>query len=88
MEERDSRSKVLQGVMLTIAYDYHSERSRMTAPHVSKEEEGKWRCHECKKLFKAAEFVEKHVLNKHEELCKTQLEEVCVLIIMSPNAKY
>jgi hypothetical protein len=60
----------------------------MTAPHVSKEEEGKWRCHECKKLFKAAEFVEKHVLNKHGELCKAQLEEVCVLAIMSSNAKY
>lgn len=51
------------------------ERETMAAPHVTKEDEGKWRCQACKKLFKAQEFVEKHVLNKHPELVKSEMDE-------------
>lgn len=48
----------------------------MTANYVLKEEEGKWRCKECKKLFKAVEFVEKHILNKHADIIKPEMDEV------------
>lgn len=48
----------------------------MTADHILKEEEGKWRCKVCKKLFKATEFVEKHILNKHLEIVKKEMDEV------------
>jgi hypothetical protein len=34
------------------------------------EDEGKFRCKTCQKLFKATAFVEKHVANKHPELVK------------------
>jgi hypothetical protein len=37
---------------------------------IKHEDEGKFRCKECSKLFKAAEFVKKHVPNKHPELLK------------------
>lgn len=36
--------------------------------YVKHEDEGKFRCKECVKLFKGAEFVKKHVPNKHPEL--------------------
>ncbi|KAG8829040.1 hypothetical protein FRC17_007179 [Serendipita sp. 399] len=51
------------------------ERSRVTSAHFQQEEEGKWRCQVCKKLFKATEFVEKHIINKHPELVKAELDE-------------
>jgi hypothetical protein len=54
----------------------HSELGTMTAPHVNQEDEGKWRCSQCKKLFRAPVFVEKHVYNKHPELVKPVVEEV------------
>jgi len=50
--------------------------SNVTKPHITIEDEGKFRCKECKKLFKAAPFVEKHILNKHPELVGDKLEEV------------
>ncbi|PVF96753.1 hypothetical protein CPB86DRAFT_736235 [Serendipita vermifera] len=52
------------------------ERAQLIRPHVGKEDEAKWRCTLCKKLFKASEFVEKHILNKHTEVFKTQMEEL------------
>ena len=55
-----------------------SERPYMTAEHISKQEEGKWRCQICTKLFRATEFVEKHVINKHPESIKTRMDEVSV----------
>lgn len=44
-------------------------------PHVKQEDEGKYRCKSCSKLFKATSFVEKHILNKHAELVKS-MEDV------------
>jgi hypothetical protein len=32
---------------------------RLLAPHIKQEEEGKFRCKECSKLFSARKFVEK-----------------------------
>jgi hypothetical protein len=42
---------------------------------VKQEDEGKFRCKTCQKLFKATSFVEKHIANKHGELVK-QLDEL------------
>lgn len=36
--------------------------------HIKQEDEGKFRCKTCLKLFKATNFVEKHIANKHPEL--------------------
>lgn len=44
-------------------------------PHVKQEDEGKFRCQLCAKLFKAQVFVEKHVGNKHAEVIK-EVEEL------------
>jgi hypothetical protein len=53
----------------------HSELKRTVEPYIKQEDEGKYRCKTCQKLFKATAFVEKHVANKHPELTKT-LEEL------------
>lgn len=45
-----------------------SELGRLCAGHVRVEEPGKFRCVSCSKLFKAPNFVDKHILNKHPEL--------------------
>jgi hypothetical protein len=44
-------------------------------PYLKQEDEGKFRCKTCQKLFKATSFVEKHIANKHPELVKS-LDEV------------
>jgi hypothetical protein len=46
------------------------ELSKATEPFIKQEDEGKFRCKTCLKLFKATSFVEKHVANKHPELVK------------------
>lgn len=54
------------------------ELSKAAEPHIKQEDEGKFRCKTCQKLFKATSFVEKHIANKHPELVK-HLEEVGVI---------
>lgn len=49
---------------------FHSELSKACEPYIKQEDEGKFRCKTCQKLFKATSFVEKHVANKHPELVK------------------
>lgn len=44
--------------------------SKAVEPHIKQEDEGKYRCKECGKLFKATAFVEKHIANKHGEVIK------------------
>lgn len=51
------------------------ELSKVVEPHLKQEDEGKFRCKTCQKLFKATAFVEKHIANKHPELVKS-LDEV------------
>ncbi|EIW82450.1 hypothetical protein CONPUDRAFT_53735 [Coniophora puteana RWD-64-598 SS2] len=46
------------------------ELSRAVEPYVKQEDEGRYRCKTCSKLFKATSFVEKHIANKHAELVK------------------
>lgn len=50
-------------------------------PHIKQEEEGKFRCRTCTKLFKAASFVEKHISNKHPELIK-QIDDVSIFLLI------
>ena len=54
------------------------ELSKAVEPYLKQEDEGKFRCKTCQKLFKATAFVEKHIANKHPELVK-QLDEVSTL---------
>ncbi|KAH9927144.1 uncharacterized protein BXZ73DRAFT_90826 [Epithele typhae] len=46
------------------------ELARACEQFIKQEDEGKFRCKTCQKLFKATSFVEKHILNKHSELVK------------------
>ncbi|KAF8529256.1 hypothetical protein BU17DRAFT_80457 [Hysterangium stoloniferum] len=54
---------------------FEDELRKAVEPHIKQEDEGKYRCRTCNKLFKASSFVEKHVANKHPELTK-HLEEL------------
>ncbi|KAF9520769.1 hypothetical protein BS47DRAFT_1370307 [Hydnum rufescens UP504] len=54
---------------------YEEELGKAVEPHVKQEDEGKFRCKSCNKLFKATSFVQKHIVTKHPELVK-QLEEL------------
>ncbi|KAH7930063.1 hypothetical protein BV22DRAFT_1055685 [Leucogyrophana mollusca] len=55
--------------------NYDEELTKAVEPYIKQEDEGRFRCKTCQKLFKATAFVEKHVANKHPELVR-QLEEV------------
>ncbi|KAI0269296.1 hypothetical protein BC834DRAFT_951531 [Gloeopeniophorella convolvens] len=50
---------------------YDEELSKIVEPYIKQEDEGKYRCKTCQKLFKATSFVEKHIANKHTELIKS-----------------
>ncbi|KPV77414.1 uncharacterized protein RHOBADRAFT_51269 [Rhodotorula graminis WP1] len=54
------------------------ELYRLASPHLKQEEEGKFRCKTCNKLFSARKFVEKHIGLKHPELFGDALEEVAL----------
>jgi hypothetical protein len=57
-----------------------SEMARITEPHIKREDDSKYRCKACSKLFKAADFLRKHVPSKHPELVDEELEEVCLFL--------
>ncbi|KAK2462296.1 hypothetical protein APHAL10511_005602 [Amanita phalloides] len=54
---------------------YDEELSKVVGPFIKQEDEGKFRCKTCQKLFKATSFIEKHIANKHPDHVK-HLEEV------------
>ncbi|KII96062.1 hypothetical protein PLICRDRAFT_694151 [Plicaturopsis crispa FD-325 SS-3] len=54
---------------------YDDELTKAVEYHIKQEDEGKFRCKTCQKLFKATSFVEKHIANKHPELV-THLDEL------------
>lgn len=54
---------------------YEHELSKACEAHIKQEDEGKFRCKTCQKLFKATSFVEKHIANKHGDLVK-QLDDI------------
>lgn len=76
MAARDTRSKHCLidtiGSVLIICF---RELAKVLEPFIKQEDEGKFRCKTCQKLFKATSFVEKHIANKHPEHTK-DLEEV------------
>lgn len=55
--------------------NYDEELGKAVQPHIKQEDEGKFRCKTCLKLFKATSFVEKHIVNKHPDLI-TILDEL------------
>lgn len=57
---------------------FYRELSNIAGPFAVREEDSKWRCKLCMKLFKDAPFVEKHVVNKHADQIQSQLQEVSV----------
>ncbi|EJD54073.1 hypothetical protein AURDEDRAFT_110707 [Auricularia subglabra TFB-10046 SS5] len=57
--------------------DPDEELTKAVEPFIKQEDEGKFRCKTCSKLFKATSFVEKHIANKHSELVK-QLDDLKV----------
>ena len=59
------------------------ELAKVAEPFVKQEDEGKFRCKTCQKLFKATSFVEKHIANKHPELVKP-LDDVSALGSLIP----
>jgi hypothetical protein len=64
------------------------ELTKAVEPFIKQEDEGKFRCKTCLKLFKATSFVEKHIANKHPELVK-HLDEVNLAFVnpsMLPDA--
>ena len=62
-------------VFLSLSYVLFRELTKAVEPFIKQEDEGKFRCKTCQKLFKATSFVEKHIANKHPELVK-QLDDV------------
>lgn len=75
--ERATRSAYIERRGVSNAGINRSDRelSRACEQFIKQEDEGKFRCKTCQKLFKATSFVEKHISNKHPELVKL-LEEV------------
>jgi len=59
--------------------DIEDETKRLTAPCIKQEEADKYRCKQCLKLFRAPEFVIKHIVSKHSEIVKEKLDEVSCL---------
>jgi Arsenite-resistance protein 2 len=55
---------------LIMHLQYDRELTKTVEPFIKQEDEGKFRCKTCQKLFKATSFVEKHIANKHPELVK------------------
>ncbi|TIA80398.1 hypothetical protein E3P77_02387 [Wallemia ichthyophaga] len=49
-------------------FDYDEQVTAVVSKLIKKEDENKFRCLECTKLFRATEFIEKHILNKHSEM--------------------
>ncbi|KAM0745655.1 hypothetical protein T439DRAFT_330469 [Meredithblackwellia eburnea MCA 4105] len=49
---------------------------RICLPEIKQEEEGKFRCKKCSKLFSALKFIEKHIASKHPEVLGDSLENV------------
>lgn len=49
---------------------YEEELTKAVEPYLKQEDEGKFRCKTCQKLFKATSFVEKHIANKHPDHVK------------------
>lgn len=52
--------------------------ARACEPLLKEEDEGKYRCMECNKLFSARKFVDKHLFTKHGDKLAPEIETVSV----------
>jgi hypothetical protein len=64
-------SELLITCYILPSQNLYRELSKAAEPYIKQEDEGKFRCKTCQKLFKATSFVEKHIANKHPELVKS-----------------
>jgi hypothetical protein len=69
---------------LILILQCNRELTRTVEPYIKQEDEGKFRCKTCQKLFKATSFVEKHIANKHPELVKS-LDDVIHVVFFLPE---
>lgn len=53
--------------------DMDEELVRLSEPFTKEEEEGKYRCKDCNKLFSAQRFVVKHISTKHPQLVEQDI---------------
>ena len=89
VDPRDYNGKSYEVYVLFRAFGHtphsyvFSELSKACETLIKQEDEGKFRCKTCQKLFKATSFVEKHIANKHPELVKN-LQEVSGVAAYSP----
>ena len=65
----------------SLVLNIRRELSRACEQFIKQEDEGKFRCKTCQKLFKATSFVEKHIANKHADLIK-HLDEVSSILTL------
>lgn len=78
VENLDLRVRGLLEEVDVIEYggrDIEDESKRLSAPYIKQEEAVKYRCKQCSKLFRAPEFVIKHLSSKHPEIFKDKLDE-------------
>ena len=78
-------STCAEDISLSPLLMYLRELSKAAADHIKQEDEGKFRCKNCQKLFKAATFVEKHIANKHPELVKAAMQDVSAFLNGCPG---
>lgn len=73
---------VVRSSIVSPSDHFTRELTKAVEPFIKQEDEGRFRCKTCQKLFKATSFVEKHIANKHGDLVK-QLDEVKI-----PNVSF
>lgn len=69
-------------------FNYDDEVTAVVTKLIKKEDENKFRCLECTKLFRAMEFIEKHILNKHSNVIEVdKLDDILAFnnYIRDPN---
>nr|XP_019048353.1 hypothetical protein I302_02124 [Kwoniella bestiolae CBS 10118]OCF27283.1 hypothetical protein I302_02124 [Kwoniella bestiolae CBS 10118] len=59
--------------------DVEAETKKLCAPLIKQEETSKYRCKDCNKLFRAPEFVIKHIIVKHPEITKAKTDDISTL---------
>ncbi|KAK8844554.1 hypothetical protein IAR55_006401 [Kwoniella newhampshirensis] len=82
VESLDLKIKPLIGEVDVADYggrDPEVETKKLCAPLIKQEEPSKYRCKDCNKLFRAPEFVIKHIAVKHPEVTKSKLDEISLL---------
>jgi hypothetical protein len=61
----------------------HQAKQKWLLANMSNEDEQRWRCaaaKDCTKLFKSADFLQKHLLNKHGHALEDSLRQVCACV--------